>query len=375
MLSTNKIAEKYVAAVRVNEKQRRSAARRDCRELKRLTKGTGSTLEKLILDKKTHFHVTTVPPKEMERNENEIEQQVAYIRPLNNLQEPTKALLDKEYTDNHDDIYTTRRFLHCCRLIQHHHLRFKPFTTFYILELDIKPNDTTHPCGLTRGGLWKSKGNEALWKTPESKKVLTVIEVILGRNGNLSDTDSKIRIIREKGNMDAHVSVNLKRSLNAHSQRYNHGIFYVEDDSSDDESVGEEYNFADPNAFPTPSVTDASYALAEESEAVKEDIVNTAIEAEEGNALNMIIYFSHLENEFSRECSVTVWREALRKATQQWKSEATLTQNISRLVVYTAADKQTVRRMSNPKLNFEHDPLQNKYENDGSCLMYWTKRL
>lgn len=345
-LTKSELVIKCAEALRKKSaKSRTKIARRDCREVKRLSKSSRALLETLVNDVDTHHHATIVPPWAMERSDDDKQKRVIYVYPINMLSDETKQDLDIQFNNkSSNEVYSTRRFLESCRLGQQRNKR-KPLAKFYILTLYVKSSDQgTTPVGLVANGEWKTQGCESTWKTVGKAQVRRVIEVQLGTRGNLCDDDTSINIIRDDGDMDTVLCVNVKRGLNEHSDRYNHGLFQSGDES-DDESVGQEKRFAGEDANDGVIFADKEEVEAEEVEAAVEDITEHA--TIDGH--NVRIEFDDLSND-----TIFIKQRLLKRAFKEAQTNDALHTKTyaSILVRYNTALSSTASRyLSSKKLD------------------------
>ena len=199
----------------------------------------------------------------IERTDEEVEQGIAYIKPMNKLDPTTIEQLGLRMND-HEDAFYTKRPLHAYRLLQKKRSS-GAHDVFYLYEITV-PHETGYPGGLPKGSQWRSNGSGGIYKTGHFCKINQVIKVELGRMLNIADEDTVIKLVwSDDGRVDeAPLTLNSKQNLNAHSPHYNGGLYYLSNEQdqpdSDNESVGQETTFG--NA-PTPTVVNA----AEESEA------------------------------------------------------------------------------------------------------------
>ena len=241
VLSRSNIIARLLKVEFKDEKKLREHTRRDCHEIRHLVKGTGTVLEEILDDQEGMYHMTPLMIEEMERTDDDIEKNAIHVMPAFDLEKQTRSSLSlNAMRSQHRDVYLTGRALHAYRIIQSR-IKHTPKAKMMLLELDTSLV-SVYPVGLTLGGHWR--GADGLYKSARSVPIKRVVFIQLGSKGNLSDDDAEIVLVRDNGNMDKVVSINLKSGIgdfNEHSERYNGGTLRInEEEIEDDESIGQE---------------------------------------------------------------------------------------------------------------------------------------
>jgi len=235
MLPRSAMIAKLLAVELKNNKKLRKHSNSDCIEMKTLVEGTGTMLEGILNDEDNMYHATPVMIEIFEMTDDEKKKGHAYVKPACTIEdEGLKAMMDVK-RQMHRDVFFTRRALHsyrnCIERTKH-----KPFAKMMLLEIDVSLEDC-YPVGLTLGGHWR--GTDGIYKSANNAQIKKAIYIKTGSNGNISDDDAVIKLVRDDYNMKKELSINLRRDLNDHSEHYNNGLFHLNDEEEEEDAIVE----------------------------------------------------------------------------------------------------------------------------------------
>lgn len=299
---------------------------KDARELARQARG--SKAESLVFDRGTFLHATVVPPSVMEQtvvNGNS----VILIKPLSKLNEETiknnPSLSQRAKKRKRNDVFGVKSLPHSISFIQKHDIKRKPGGKFYVHELEVLA-EHHKPVGPTTGTKWKTPGQDGVYECQTDCRIIRTYFIKLGRNGNVSDPDSVIMLVKDN------VWKSMKVGMKDPSIRYNDGNFIMDDDS-DDESTGIVKHFHMKSSVATESG-------GNDEEAGDNDDNSVPIEEEGGEEMSNddeLSLWTHIQNggyyagpgqvriDFRSLKTVAdnrrVLKEALHDALEKWKKD------------------------------------------------------